>query len=50
MQFLIYKEFNKFIILRVLLCQVFVALLALKFLLSCLTTLKILRYVASLIY
>ncbi len=50
MQLLISRKINKFIILRVLLCQVLVASLTLKSLLNCLITLKALRYIASLIY
>ncbi len=50
MQLLICKEFNKSIILQVLFCQFLVTLLALKFLLNCLITLKALKYVVSSIY
>ena len=50
MQLLIRKEFNKFIILQILLCQVLVASLALKSLSNCLTTSKTSKYVASSIY
>ena len=50
MQLLICKKFNKFITSRVLLCQALVALLALKSLSNCLTTLKALKYVVSSIY
>ncbi len=50
MQLLIRKEFNKFIILQILLCQVFVTSLTFKSLSSYLIALKTLSYVAFSIY